>query len=101
MNVAQASLLKVDLKPFPIEEWIHYLYWGKFPIDTIAHNGITLSLSLSLSLSLCKFNRNLKKKKKIWQALSTQTEITSNKPQSRHQFFTWKTLQWEGKNHGT
>ena len=58
MNVAQASLLKVDLKPFPIEEWIHYLYWGKFPIDTITHNGITLSLSLYAN------SIGIKKKKK-------------------------------------
>ena len=63
MNVAQASLLKVDLKPFPIEEWIHYLYWGKFPIDTITHNGITLSLSLSLSLYANSIGIKKKKKK--------------------------------------
>ena len=41
MNVALTYLHKVDLEPFPIEEWIHYFYWGKFPIDTITHNGIT------------------------------------------------------------
>ena len=69
------------LKPFPIEEWIHYFYWEKLPIDTITHKGIFFFFYFFF---LCKFNRNFKI---IWQALSSintkkniQQQTTSRTP---------------------
>ena len=44
MNVAQASLHKVDLKPLPFGGWILYFYWEKYPIN------------ISFPFFVCKFN---------------------------------------------
>ena len=85
------------LKPFPIEEWIHDFYWEKLPIDTITHKGIFFFFSFSF----CANSIGIWKKSGKGYQVSTQTKISSNKPQSRQRFFTWKTLQWEGKNHRT